>query len=168
MARRDTGEVGRPAVLRAGSRHGTVVAMKPDQPASPETVRDRLRRALSAAMKTRDATAVAALRSALAAIDNAEAVDPTQAPPPTAGHADLAGTVAGLRATEVARRTLTDAEMAAIVRAEVTDRQAAASAYERAGQRDHAERLRAEAATLSSHLDEDDSPADEAHRLQGR
>jgi uncharacterized protein YqeY len=40
-----------------------------------ETVRDRLRAALPAALKARDSVAVAALRSALAAIDNAEAVD---------------------------------------------------------------------------------------------
>jgi uncharacterized protein len=40
------------------------------------TLRGRLRGALPAAMKARDAAAVAALRSALAAIDNAEAVEP--------------------------------------------------------------------------------------------
>jgi uncharacterized protein len=46
--------------------------MAPDH---DDDLRDRLRRALPAAMKARDAPAVAALRSALAAIDNAEAVD---------------------------------------------------------------------------------------------
>lgn len=44
-----------------------------------ESVRDRLRRALPAALKARDRLAVAALRSTLAAIDNAEAVDATTA-----------------------------------------------------------------------------------------
>jgi uncharacterized protein len=44
-------------------------------------VRDRLRRALPAAIKARDTVAVAALRSALAAIDNTEAVDPDAAGP---------------------------------------------------------------------------------------
>ena len=42
---------------------------------------DRLRRALPVAMKAQDRPAVAALRSTLAAIDNAEAVDPDEAWP---------------------------------------------------------------------------------------
>jgi uncharacterized protein YqeY len=117
------------------------------------TLRGRLRGALPAAMKARDAAAVAALRSALAAIDNAEAVEPAPGPPPAAGHADLAGTVAGLGAAEVERRHLQEAEVARIVQAEVADRRAAADAYERAGQAERAGRLRAEADVLSSHLD---------------
>lgn len=107
-------------------------------------------------MKARDAVAVAALRSALAALDNAEAVDPARAPAPNSGRADLVGTVAGLRAAEVERRSLTDAESEEIVRAEIAERQAAARGYEHAGQREHAGRLRAQAEVLSSYLG--DSP----------
>ena len=117
------------------------------------TLRGRLRDALPAAMKARDGAAVTALRSALAAIDNAEAVEP--APGRSllaAGHADLAGTVAGLGAAEVERRHLQEAEVEQIVQAEVADRRAAADAYERAGQAERAGRLRAEADVLSSHL----------------
>jgi uncharacterized protein len=44
-----------------------------------EDIRTRMRRGLTAAMKARDQRAVTALRSALAAIDNAEAVDAAQA-----------------------------------------------------------------------------------------
>jgi uncharacterized protein len=44
-----------------------------------DDLRDRLRRALPAAMKARDRPAITALRSALAAIDNAEAYDPDEA-----------------------------------------------------------------------------------------
>ena len=44
-----------------------------------DDLRDRLRRALPAAMTARDRTAITALRSALAAIDNAEAFDPDEA-----------------------------------------------------------------------------------------
>ena len=44
-----------------------------------DDLRDRLRRALPAAMKAQDRPAVTALRSALAAIDNAEAFDPDEA-----------------------------------------------------------------------------------------
>ena len=44
-----------------------------------DDLRDRLRRAPPVAMKARDRTAVTALRSALAAIDNAEAFNPDDA-----------------------------------------------------------------------------------------
>jgi uncharacterized protein YqeY len=113
-------------------------------------------------MKARDGLAVTALRSALAAIDNAEAVDATQAPrgtghpepgDPEARHPEFAGTVAGLGAAEVERCSLTPAQVERIVRAEVTDREAAAVDYERAGQVEHADRLRGEAKVLTSYLD---------------
>ncbi len=107
-------------------------------------------------MKTRDAVAVAALRSALAAIENAEAADPGQAAArttaPAATHADVAGSVGGLWATEVERRVLTEARTEEIVRGEVDERLAAADGYERSGHREHAERLRREAAVLRAHL----------------
>ena len=123
---------------------------------------ERLRRALPAAMKARDRPTVTALRSALAAIDNASAVDPAQAPsaggdqgpgPVGAVHSELAGTVAGVGATEVERRRLSQAQMEEIVRAEIADRETAAASYDHAGQLDPAERLRAEAEVLRAHLD---------------
>jgi uncharacterized protein len=126
-----------------------------------ETLRQRLSRALPAAMKARDRVAVAALRSALAAIANAEAVDPSPAPPPTTGQPDpagaggdapFAGTVAGLGAAEVARRRLTGTQVEEVVRAEVADRETAAADYERAGRVEQAERLRGEAEVLASYL----------------
>jgi uncharacterized protein len=116
-------------------------------------VRARLRRALGTAMRERDTVAVAALRSALGALDNAEAVDPAPAAVPAASHARLAGTVAGLGAGEVSRRELTEPEREAVVRAEVADREAAAADYERAGRAEHAGRLRGEAAVLAAQLD---------------
>ena len=124
-----------------------------------ETVRDRLRAALLGAMKARDFVAIAALRSALGAIDNAEAVDAAGAPQPSTGNFKFAGTVRGLRAAEVDRRSLSAAELEEIVKAEVADRHAAAGDYERAGHRTHAERLRCEAAVLSSCLGSEDAPA---------
>jgi uncharacterized protein YqeY len=135
-----------------------------------------MRRALTAAMKARDQPAVTALRSALAAIDNAEAVDTPRATPAAQEHPSAAGEVAadettagevagggivgggvagaavGLGAAEVERRTLTSAQMEAIVRWEVAERQTAARAYEHAGRSGHAERLRAEAEVLSAYL----------------
>ena len=206
-----------------------------------DNLRDRLSRALPAAMRARDRPAMTALRSAVAAIDNAGALDPTHPLPtdqdpriatsaarpqaslgsgsrppesvdrgtrpavvtdtgsrppkstaagsrrpssgagtrspespgpgtgqsastgPEAGHSDLgaaraahpelAGTVAGVGATEVERRSLSQAQMEAIVRVEIADRETAAAGYERAGQLARAERLRAEAKVLLSHLD---------------
>jgi uncharacterized protein YqeY len=113
-------------------------------------------------MKARDTAAVGALRSALAAIDNAEAVEARPLPPTATGlpdvvesvpgHPGVAGSVAGLGAAEVRRRSLTEAEMGEIVRAEVADRESAALDYERAGRHDRAERLRHEVAVLRSHL----------------
>ena len=106
-----------------------------------------MRRALTAAMKARDQHAVTALRSALAAIDNAEAVDAAGQGHPT-GEGRIAGAILGIGAAEVARRTLTPAETQTIVRQEVAERQTAAHAYERAGQSGPAGRLRAEAEVL--------------------
>ena len=108
--------------------------------------KQQLRDALTAAMKERDKTAVTALRSALAAIDNAEAVEARDLAAAVSDH--IAGAVAGLGAGEVERRTLTMAEAATIVTAEATTRQVAAEEYERLGQIDGANRLRAEAAVL--------------------
>jgi uncharacterized protein len=98
-------------------------------------VRAGLRDELTAAIKARDRVAVAALRSALAAIANAEAVP-----------------VDGLGAVEVERRHLTEADLRSIVVAEVRDRLAAATGYEERGRADVAERLRAEAEVLRRHL----------------
>ncbi|MCA1674395.1 MAG: hypothetical protein LC799_20135, partial [Actinobacteria bacterium] len=79
-------------------------------------------------------------------------VDAARAPQPSAGHSRFAGTVSGLCAAEVERRSLSAAEMEEVVRAEVAVRRAVARDYERAGHRVHAERLQDEAAVLSSCL----------------
>jgi uncharacterized protein YqeY len=109
-----------------------------------------LRRALTVAIKARDAVAISALRSALAAIENATAVDAEPASPPTTG--PIARAVSGLGAGEVERRQLTEADVRALVRAEVEQRIAAAAQFDGLGRPDRAERLRAEAEVLSAHL----------------
>ena len=108
------------------------------------TLRDRLQAALPPAMKARDRSAVAALRGALAAIENAAAVAPRESP-----HG-LPAT--GLGVTEVPRREQDEAEIERIVRAEITERLAAAAEYDRLDQPDQARRLRAEAHTLETEL----------------
>jgi uncharacterized protein len=115
-------------------------------------LRADLRAELARAIKARDAVAATALRSALAAVENAEAVDAARVPKAGTGDARVARSLAGLGAGEAERRALTAAEVEAIVRAEVTDRQAAAREYRRLGRPDQADRLLAEAGVLERHL----------------
>jgi uncharacterized protein len=135
-------------------------ARKPDgDPGGQERggIETRLRRALTEALKARDRGAASALRSALGAIGNAEAVDPGgQGPgrPAADGSAHFAGAVAGLGAAEAQRRHLTEADVAAIVRAEVAEREAAASQYELAGHAAQAEGLRHGTRALLAALDD--------------
>ena len=117
---------------------------------SSDSLRHRLRAALPVALKARDRTAVAALRSTLAATDNAEAVG---AGVTTRGLA-IEESPVGAGATEVERRLLTEEQVRDVVVAEVAERRAAAEEYERAGRTDRAELLRAEAAVLDAHLDD--------------
>jgi uncharacterized protein YqeY len=111
-------------------------------------LRERLRAAVPAAMKAGDHRAVAAYRSALAAVENAEAVE--------VGEQVRAGAIetspAGLGAAEVARRTLSEDEIAAIVRSEIDERRAAAAGYEKAGRSERAAALLAEADVLAAQL----------------
>lgn len=112
-------------------------------------LRQRLRAALPVALKARDRVAVAALRSALAAIDNAEAVT---AGPPAAGGLAIEQSPRGVGAAEAQRLLLTEAQLEGIVRAEVTDRESAARDYDEAGRPERAGQLRAEAGVLRAHL----------------
>ncbi len=113
-------------------------------------IRQHLRDSLTRAMKARDLVAVAALRSTIAAIDNAEAVD--EAPLTPVGDGVIAQAASGLGAAEAERRTLSEDDTIHIVRAEVEERAAAADGYERAGRSERAERLRAEVAVLEAVL----------------
>jgi uncharacterized protein YqeY len=151
--------------------------------AATEDIRVRMRRDLVDAMKARDQQAVAALRSTLAAIDNAEAVDAEEldaeeldaeeldaeeldaeelddgpALSTGEGHPPVAGSVLGVGAADVERRVLTPEETADVVRDEVTAREVAADVLERSGRADQAERLRAQAKLLTTYLDPPGSP----------
>jgi uncharacterized protein YqeY len=116
-------------------------------------VRTNLRDGLKAALKSRDRTAIAALRSALAAIDNAEAIPVSQSVDTTIGNEHVAGAALGLGAAEAPRRNLTEADLRSIVENEIQERTAAAAEYEGLGRTEHAEQLRAEAAVLRRHLE---------------
>jgi uncharacterized protein YqeY len=102
-------------------------------------------------MKDRDRIAVNAIRSALSAIDNAEAVDASFAPPAEPG--TIAGGVRGLAAGEVLRRTLTERDVREIMQDVIADRQAAAAQYDELKRHDDADRLRGEGSVLARFLD---------------
>lgn len=112
-------------------------------------LRQRLRDALTDAIKGRDKLAAAALRSALAAIDNAEAVER----PASADRGQAVEQVRiGAGSTEVARRELTEEQIEQVVRGELAERETAARDYQRAGRLEHAERLRGEIRVLTEQL----------------
>lgn len=115
-------------------------------------MRATMRVDLKAALKARDKAAVAALRTALAAIDNAEAVPVGERPVLDSGSEHFGGSVVGLGAAEAPRRELTEAEVRDIVAAEVAERTGSAEQYRRIGQDEHAERLLAEATVLNRYL----------------
>jgi uncharacterized protein YqeY len=115
-------------------------------------MRASLRDDLTAALKARDRVAVTALRSALAAIDNAEAVPVDLPLDSVTGNEHVAGSATGLGTAEAERRHLTEADLRSIVENEVQERSVAAQEYEQLGRNDLAERLRAEAEVLSRYL----------------
>ncbi|MET9361571.1 hypothetical protein ABZX93_11695 [Streptomyces sp. NPDC006632] len=105
-------------------------------------------------MRARDKAAVSALRSTLAALDNAEAVP--------VGAEELRGVAVedspvGVGVTEAARRELTEPETADIVRAEIAERLAAAAQLTTPAHAGHAARFQEEVAVLHRFLDEPDA-----------
>lgn len=115
------------------------------------SLRVRMREALPEAMRAGDKAAVSALRAALAALDNAEAVP--------VGEAGMRGSAierspVGVGATEAARQELSEHGAAHIVRTEATERLEAAAQLTVPAHADRAARLRAEAAVLLRFLDD--------------
>lgn len=105
-------------------------------------LRKRLSEALAVAVRQQDRVAIAAYRSTLAAIANAEAVEgPATATPRM-----------GLGAGEALRKELSGEELVQIVRKEVDELISAAEEYERFGRSEPARRLRGEAAALEPYL----------------
>lgn len=111
------------------------------------TIRDTLRSAVSRAMKERDREALGACRTALAAIDNAEAVPVDESGP---GAIEL--TPVGPGRTDVPRHPLTENEMVGIVLHEVHERRTAAASLADT-QAATAQRLSREADLLQSLVD---------------
>ena len=112
----------------------------------------RLRADLTAALKARDPVTVAALRSALTALDNAGAVEVPASKAEGTEH--VAGAAAGVGATEVARRELSEDDVRTILRSQVDELSRAAGEYGRMERDDIAQRLRSEAGVLAGYLAE--------------
>jgi uncharacterized protein len=102
---------------------------------------------LLAARKARDTARVAALRTAMGAIDNAETPD---GPVPSAGA--IADSAMGLGSAEVPRKRLSDADVRSVLRAEVDERLVAAAEFTARGRADRAAELRAEADVIADVL----------------
>jgi uncharacterized protein len=125
---------------------------------SDSPARERLQLALREAQRSRDTIAASALRSALAAIDNAGAIPAGPGPAPAHGGPHVAGSAPGLGAGEAERRRLSENDIDQIVRAEVAERQAAARDYDRAGHAGQADRLRGEARILMAVIEAGQDP----------
>ncbi|UXX97500.1 hypothetical protein N7U49_03005 [Streptomyces sp. AD2-2] len=105
-------------------------------------------------MRARDKAAVSALRTALAALDNAEAVSLEEFEP--RGTA-LEQSPMGAGATDVARRELSEHRVVEMVRAEAAERLDAAARLTAPAHAHRAARLRAEADVLLRFLDGPDT-----------
>lgn len=101
-------------------------------------------------MRAGDVAARTTLRSALGAIDNAEAVEAPVASPSDGEY--VAGAALGVGAAEASRRQLSEADIREILQREVSERLDAAQGYDDSGQPEAATRLRAEAKVLSAYL----------------
>jgi uncharacterized protein len=112
-------------------------------------IEHRLRAALMIAIKSGDAVAASALRSCLAAIDNAAAVP---------HHEDDAHATAiqtspvGVGARDVPRLVLDDDAVADVVRHELAELAAAAHLYRQRGRASEADRLAGEIAAIRAAL----------------
>lgn len=105
------------------------------------TLRSRMKKDLTEAMKRRDQATTLTLRSLLAAIDNAEAVDPSEAPVPVMG-----------RNNDVPRKLLTEEDIHQILHREAEARRAAAAEYERLAVHSAVHGLQAEVALIASYI----------------
>ncbi len=110
-----------------------------------------MRRDLVVALKARATDTASALRTALAAIDNAEAVD-ASASSPERPDGPVAGATAGLGSSEVARRILSVADGQSVVSAVIAEYLDEAGRYEELNRVDLAEGLRRQAEVLSSYV----------------
>lgn len=108
----------------------------------------RLREASRENLRARRPRVVAALRNLLAAIDDAEAVDPSEAPP--VEHGVIAGGSVGLGAGDVPRRGLTEADLVALFERELREWRDAMAEYRALGRHEEADDLASQIEALET------------------
>ncbi|GAB3585739.1 hypothetical protein [Calidifontibacter terrae] len=108
-----------------------------------DEIRAELRAALAEAMREQDRDAVTALRAGIARLDNAEATGEDE----PAGSTEDSPT--GRGADDVPRHELSEHEVQFLLAAEVDEREIAAAHYDRLGEPERAEHLRAQADALA-------------------
>lgn len=109
-------------------------------------MRDELRRDLREAMKQNATAAVRAIRSLLAAIDNAEAVPLAQT---SDSGAHIANATVGAGSGDRPRRELTQADLDRVLAAELIELANARQEYLRTGRQDEARKLEEQIEVLS-------------------
>ncbi|MFJ6022917.1 hypothetical protein ACIQFP_26535 [Nocardiopsis alba] len=127
-----------------------------DRPRTPpatdaDTPRARMRSDLVTAMRERRRETVSALRTALAALDNAEAAPAPETPNATTNE-HIAGSRSGVGSTEAPRRVLSADRVRALLNEQIEERTIEADRYEAHGRHDAARRLRSEADALRPYL----------------
>ena len=129
--------------MTAGRRYGAAMDSSPGgtRPAA-DVMTERMQTDLVAAMKQRDGSTVTALRTAMAAINNAEA-------PPVD---DATSGPGGGSLGEHTRLVLSAADIDRILRAEIDDRHDTIGQIEPHGQADAVDELRAEITVLERYL----------------
>ena len=103
---------------------------------------ERLKADLRIAVKARQNSTIRAIRSMLAAIDNAGAVELDESLTPTVGTSG-----------DVPRRILSEEQVQEILHREAENRRSAIATYERLRRQEEADRLRAELAVFGRYLD---------------
>ena len=117
-------------------------------------LRDAIQSELTVALQRRDRPVASALRTALAAIANAEAAPGAAALDSTVGSQHFAGATAGLGATEVERLTLTEEQQRVIVTREQAELTAHAERLSALCRHDDATQARRAADALAHALDQ--------------
>lgn len=117
----------------------------------PWAFREEVRRDLRAALKSRKPETVSVLRTIIAEIDNAEAVQLGEQTPRSA-HGTVAYSSPGVGSTEAPRRELTMSDVHAIVRDLLREYETQEKQYRSVHQHEAADRLRRQASVLHSYL----------------
>ena len=120
--------------------------------------REEVRRDLRAALKSRQPETVSVLRTMIAAIDNAEAVQP-EAQSPRSADGRVAHSSPGVGSTEAPRRELDMSDVHAILRDLLREHETQEKHYRSMRQHEAADRLRRQADVLHSYLGASGSPA---------